>query len=213
MRFFLLFCHLVATHLTASTGSLTGTVPLPADPKKDIPVEKYTGKISGRVAPLPKPVAAVWLESSRLTAIPQPATISLNQSNYQFEKSLLVVATGTTVLFPNKDPDYHNIYSLSRAKRFDLGRYKKSENPAPSVLFDKPGFISLHCEIHDHMRASVVVVDSPHFTVTDSSGRFTLPKLAPGSYTLRAQLDRKTSWSIPVVVQAGKSLTVSFPKK
>jgi hypothetical protein len=137
----------------------------------------------------------------------------LSQANYQFGVSLVVVPLGTKVAFPNKDPDYHNIYSLSSAKRFDLGRYKKSEDPAPLVHFDKVGFVALHCEIHDHMQANVVVVDSPYFTATDASGNFTLKNIPTGSYTLHAQLDRQIAWKMPVKVQARQATAIAFPAK
>jgi Carboxypeptidase regulatory-like domain len=123
-----------------------------------------------------------------------------------------VVPRCTTVEFPNNDNDYHNIYSLSRAKRFDVGRYKKSEAPPPVVTFDVAGFVRLKCEIHDHMKAAVLVVNSPWFTVTDPAGEFTLSGLPPGNYTLRAQFDEKTQWSATVTITAGKSATVNFTK-
>ncbi|WP_411846613.1 carboxypeptidase regulatory-like domain-containing protein [Roseibacillus persicicus] len=198
--------------LLANTGSIQGQVPLPETDEAAIPVEKYRGKISGQVATAPPLVAAVWLEAPHLSAPANPPVITLPQTNYQFVRSLIVIPTGTTVLFPNNDSDYHNIYSLSRPKRFDLGRYKKSENPAPTVLFDKAGFLDLHCEIHDHMRARIRVVDSPYFGTTDAKGQFTLTNISPGTYTLHAQLDRKTTWKQTIVVQKKATTRITFPK-
>lgn len=139
--------------------------------------------------------------------------MALHQTNYQFAKSLIIISTGTTVFFPNNDPHYHNIYSLSRPKRFDLGRYKASENPASGVLFDKPSFIALRCEIHDHMNANIIVVDSPYFLTTDAKGNFTLKDIPPGRYTLHAQVDRKTAWKVPVQVRAGQMAHIEFPAR
>jgi len=176
-------------------------------------MEKYRGKISGKVAPRPSTIAAVWLTSPTLSAPAKPKPVILAQKNYQFSKSLIVIPKGTTVTFPNNDPDYHNIYSLSKTKRFDLGRYKAMENPAPKVLFDKLGFVALRCEIHDHMNANVIVVDSPYAITTDASGKFILKNVPPGDYTIHAQIDRKTSWKVPVQVRAKKTSKILFPAK
>lgn len=197
----------------ADTGMIHGRVPLPDPTTARLAVEKYRGKISGNVAPAPAVLAGVWLEGPGLKAPVNPPPLTLSQANYQFGVSLVIVPLGTKIAFPNNDPDYHNIYSLSSAKRFDLGRYKKSENPAPVVHFDKAGFVALHCEIHDHMKANVVVVDSPYFTATDASGNFTLKNIPAGSYTLCAQLNRQTVWKMPVKVQTKQTTAIAFPAK
>lgn len=202
---------LLALHAEAApTGTVTGTVPLPARPRGRIAVEKYTGTISGKVSPPPPPRAGVWIEGKGTTAPASPPKIALNQQGYQFAQSLLVVPRGGTVEFPNDDPDFHNVFSLSRTKRFDAGRYKNSESPAPTATFDKPGLVRLQCEIHDHMKAVILVVDSRYFTTTDAAGKFTLTGLPPGSYTLHAQFDEKAKWSIPITVSAGKTVTADF---
>jgi plastocyanin len=211
MRFFPLAI-LAALAIPGLAGTVTGVIPLPPRPPGRIAVEKYTGTISGKVAAPPPPCAGVWLEGPGLTAGAAPARVVLPQQGYQFTRSLLVVPRGTAVEFPNNDNDYHNVFSLSRPKKFDAGRYKKSEAPAPVETFDKAGFVRVQCEIHDHMKAAVLVVDSPWYTVTDAAGKFTLTGVTPGSYTLRAQLDEKTQWSAPVTVTAGAPATVDFAK-
>ncbi len=195
-------------------GTVTGTVIFPkTKSSKRIAVEKYTGKISGKVAKPPAPVAGVWLSKKGLTAPAKPTAQSLDQKNYQFGKSLIVVAKGTSVSFPNKDQDYHNIYSLSKTKRFDLGRYRKNEKPAPSVVFDKPGLVELRCEIHEHMQARLLVVDSPYFAPTDEKGHFKITGIPAGTYTLNAQLDRKKKWSTTVTITAKGTTTVTLPSR
>jgi len=195
-----------------AAGAVTGTLPLPARPPGRIAVEKYTGTISGKVGAPPPPRAGVWIEGAGIATSASPPRVVLSQKDYQFAQSLLIVPRGTTVEFPNNDNDYHNIFSLSRAKRFDVGRYKKSEAPAPVVTFDTAGFVRLQCEIHDHMKAAVLVVNSPWFTTTDAAGRFTLSGLPPGNYTLHAQFDEKTQWAMPVTITSGNTATVDFPK-
>ena len=213
MRLFFLFYALGIVNLFAEgSGTITGTVPLSESKKLDVPVGKYRGKISGKVDPSPAVVAAVWLESDRISAPKKPPEVTIAQQNYQFSQYLVIIPKGGKIFFPNKDPDYHNIYSLSKTKRFDLGRYKSSETPFPSVVFDKVGFVRLNCEIHDHMKANVVVVDSPYYGTTNQLGRFSLKNIPAGDYILHAQMDRKTKWQMPIKVLAGKTLKINFPK-
>lgn len=206
--FWLLLCGALAA--APRSGNVTGTVPLPARKPGKIAVEKYTGTISGKVATPPAPQAGVWLEGPNTRAEPSPATTSLPQEGYQFSQSLLIVPVGAKVEFPNLDNDYHNIVSLSPAKSFDIGRYKKDERPVPFRIFDKPGFVGLRCDIHDHMNATILVVDSRWRALTDSAGRFSIKGITPGNYTLHAQLDKHTRWSTPIVVSAGNTTIASF---
>jgi plastocyanin len=194
----------------AQTGAITGVVPLPKRPAGRIAVEKYTGSISGKVAPPPALKAGVWLEGPGTQPVAAPAQAVLAQQGYQFAESLTIVPVGARVEFPNRDNEYHNIQSFSRVKRFDLGRYKKDETPVPVETFDKPGFVRLGCEIHDHMSAAILVVDSRWWALTDAKGSFRLTGITPGTYTLHAQVDEKTRWSVPITVQAGKTATAGF---
>ena len=119
---------------------------------------------------------------------------------------------GTRVEFPNFDDTYHNIFSFSPAKRFDLGRYRSDEKPVPSVVFDEAGPVTLRCDIHEHMRALILVLPTPHFVITDADGRYRLGGLPPGHYTVRAWLDSKTSTPAqPVELKDGATVQVNFP--
>jgi plastocyanin len=199
--------------LGQSTGSITGVVQLPQRPAGRIAVEKYTGTISGKVAKAPAVRAGVWLEGPGTQAGEGRAKIVMEQRGYQFGESLMIVAPGTTIEFPNRDQDYHNIFSVSRPNAFDIGRYKKDATPVPTVVFEKPGVVRLQCEIHDHMNAIILVVDSQWRTLTDNAGRFNLTGVTPGSYTLHARTDGTTHWSAPVKVEAGKTTTAQFPQR
>ena len=202
-------------HLSnAQSGTVSGQLALPANSASSrVAVEKYKGKVSGQVDKAPLAVAGVWLERRGLGAPSNPPSITLAQKGYQFTNSLIVVPKGTTVFFPNQDNDHHNVYSLSRGNRFDLGRYKKGETPIPSRQFDREGLVRLRCEIHEHMNAHILVVNSPFFTVTDASGRFTLKNVPAGNYVLRATLNSKVSYETPISVTAGRTLKLPALQK
>ena len=209
---FLLIAVFPATAM-AQGGTVRGKVPFMSDGDARIAIEKYTGKISGQVAPPPPTVAGVWLESRRVKAPVKVPDITVRQTNYQFSQSLLTVPVGTRIFFPNDDVDHHNVFSLSRTRRFDLGRYRKGDPQIPSVDFPKPGLVNLRCEIHEHMRATVLVVDTPYYTTTDQQGNFTLKNVASGDYVLHAQIDKRTRWFQPVTVKAGLVLKVDSLRK
>ncbi|MES1204357.1 MAG: hypothetical protein ABUS79_00335 [Pseudomonadota bacterium] len=108
----------------------------------------------------------------------------VEQRDRQFAPHLLAVPVGSTVSFPNFDPIFHNVFSLSPVKAFDLGIYKNGETR--EVTFGKEGFIRVGCNLHANMAAYVVVVKAPHYVVTDQAGRFKFRSLAPGKYKLKA---------------------------
>jgi plastocyanin len=163
----------------------------------------------GVIAPRP-PVAVVFLEGSFAAPASQPVQ-SILQTNLTFVPALLPVQVGTKVEFPNLDDAFHNIFSFSPAKRFDLGRYRPDEKPVPSQVFDKPGLVTLRCDIHEHMRGLILVLETPHFVISDTEGRFQLTNLPPGSYTLNAWLSSKTTLEVPVELKSNATIRVDFP--
>jgi plastocyanin len=112
----------------------------------------------------------------------------LVQRNKAFEPHLLVVQAGTSVQFPNKDPFFHNVFSLFNGKRFDLGLYEAGSSKA--VRFDRVGVSFLFCNIHEEMSAVVVAVDSPYFAISDHTGRVAIPNVPDGRYESHAWYER-----------------------
>ena len=108
----------------------------------------------------------------------------MDQKNETFIPHVLAVVAGTTVDFPNSDRTYHNVFSLSAPKTFDLGRYAAGRSK--SVRFDKPGIVRVFCEIHSHMSAYILVFSHRFFAVTDDDGRYRIPNVPAGSYTVKA---------------------------
>ena len=187
-----------------------GRVELPKSRTAPVVAKRYEIVSKGGVMSPNPPVAIVWLEGS-FPKPAAPATKQMNQKDLAFVPGLLAVQTGTKIEFPNLDDTYHNIFSYSPAKRFDLGRFRPEERPIPSQVFDAPGLVTLRCDIHEHMRALVLVLDTPHFVTTDTEGRFRLSGLPAGHYTLKAWLDSRRTLEKPIEIKGGSAQRVDFP--
>ncbi|MBZ5528102.1 MAG: hypothetical protein LAN71_09410 [Acidobacteriia bacterium] len=138
----------------------------------------------------------VWLTPLEPSAEVPPGAprtgqaLRLTQQNKSFEPHLLVVQTGAEVQFPNKDPFFHNVFSLFNGKRFDLGLYEAGTSH--TVHFDRAGVSFLFCNIHPEMSAIVVAVPTPYFAVSERSGRVTLRDVVAGSYRLHVWYERSS---------------------
>ena len=130
----------------------------------------------------------------------EPGRAILDQRNETFVPHVLAVMVGTVVDFPNSDRTYHNVFSLSRARRFDLGRYAAGRSK--SVRMDRPGVVRVFCDIHSHMNAFVLVFNHPFFDVTEPDGRFEVAGVPPGTYTLVGWYEGESRVTRPVVVPA-----------
>jgi plastocyanin len=131
----------------------------------------------------------------------QPARAAMDQRNETFVPHVLAVTVGTIVDFPNSDRTFHNVFSLSKARRFDLGRYAAGKSK--SVRFDRPGLVRVFCDIHSHMNAYVLVLTHRYFSVTDPDGRFRIPNVPAGSYTVVGWYEGEERTSRPVTVPPG----------
>jgi plastocyanin len=190
-------------------ATIEGRVELPKSHSAPVVAKRYEIVTHGGVLSTQPPLAVVYLEGP----FPKPAsppTRQIVQQDLAFVPPLLPVQVGTRVEFPNLDDTYHSIFSYSPTKRFDLGRYRPEERPIPSVVFDKPGLVTLRCDIHEHMRGLILVLNSPHFVITDADGRFRLKGLPAGHYTLNAWIDSKTTRERPVELKKGETLQVDF---
>ncbi len=172
--------------------------------------QRYEMNLDASVIAPDPPTAVVYLEGRFPAQASAPPRARMAQKNIAFETALLPVQVGTTVEFPNEDDTYHNIFSYSKPKRFDLGRYRKDEKP-PTVFFDKAGPVALHCDIHEFMQAVILVLDTPYFVKTDLKGNYSLGKLPAGHYTLKAWVDSKTTYSRQVDLRPGATIHADFP--
>jgi plastocyanin len=121
----------------------------------------------------------VYLESDKAPAAAK-LTATLNQTGQKFEPEILVVPVGSTVSFPNSDPIFHNVFSLSKTRQFDLGNYPSGQTR--TVAFDKPGAVQVFCHLHPDMNATILVVPNAWYTRPDERGTFAFPSLPSGTY-------------------------------
>lgn len=191
-------------------AAVEGHVELPKSRSAPVQAKRYDIVTKAGVLSTQPPLAVVYLDGN----FPRSASFPMKevaQKNLTFVPALLPIQVGTRVAFPNLDDTYHNIFSYSPAKRFDLGRYRPEERPVPSVVFDKPGLVTLRCDIHEHMRGLILVLNTPYFAMTDTAGRFRLDNLPSGRYTLKAWIDSRTTREKPVDLKNGQTLHADLP--
>ena len=158
-----------------------------------------SGQVSDAVISIERIPAAVD------SAIAPPAAPPrLAQRNQSFVPHVLPVAAGATVEFPNLDPIFHNVFSVSPGKRFDLGKYPRGHSRR--VRFDRPGLIQVYCDIHSNMAAFIVVLPNRAFAQPDGSGRFALPDLPAGEYVVNIWHPDYPALKRPVRVPASGDL-------
>jgi plastocyanin len=189
---------------------IQGHVELPKGKSTPVMAKRYEIVSKGGVLSTNPPVAVVYLEGSFAKPVTLPVQ-QIIQKDYIFRPSLLAVQTGSKVEFPNQDDAYHNVFSFSPAKRFDLGRYRPEDKPVPSQNFDKAGIITLRCDIHEHMRGIIIVLDTPHFVISGTDGKYKLSGLPSGSYKLKAWIDSRTTLEKPVTLTSGSTTAIDFP--
>jgi plastocyanin len=123
------------------------------------------------------------------TGAPQAKkTFTIVQKDKRFDPHVLAVPAGSLVAFPNFDPFFHNVFSMFDGRRFDLGLYEAGASR--TAAFPKAGVCFIFCNIHPEMTAIIVVVDTPHYTITDASGKFAFSGVAPGQYRLAVWHER-----------------------
>jgi plastocyanin len=191
-------------------AAVEGRVELPKSRAAPVQAKRYEIVTKAGVLSTQPPLAVIYLEGN----FPRPASLptkEVEQKDLTFVPALLPIEVGTKVQFPNLDDQYHNIFSYSPAKRFDLGRYRPEERPIPSVTFDQPGLVTLRCDIHEHMRGLILVLSTPYFVMSDTAGRFRLDNLPAGRYALKAWIDSRTTREKPIELKNGQTLHVDLP--
>jgi plastocyanin len=157
--------------------------------------------------PLPEPDRSeienvvVYFEDAPALPAGDRAPVVMEQRDGAFEPHVLAIPVGTTVEFPNADTIYHNVFSLSKAATFDLGRYPRGVSR--SVTFERPGVVKVFCHIHADMSAVVLVLPNRHYAHPDASGRFRIDGVPPGTYTVVGWHERARRVTATVRIESG----------
>ena len=176
----------------SEAGTITGTVRVPSV-SQGVSANPYPGRASALPGRHEVPHglvtdAVVYVDklSARAESLVtgDPSGRVLAQKNQAFSERVLSCVVGTTVDFPNEDPIFHNVFSVSPTRRFDLGKYPRGKSK--QVTFKKPGLVQVFCDIHPSMACFILVLPNRAFTRPEDDGTFALPKLPAGTYTVKA---------------------------
>lgn len=169
------------------------------------------GSVSGSVSHKISERSAVYLEGEPLKGkkyLPPTNRPVMDQKDLAFHPQVLPVVIGTTVEFPNRDNLFHNVFSYSQPKDFDLGRYPTGESRF--VRFDRAGVVRVYCDIHSHMNAIILVLDHPYFSTVNDDGEYAISNIPPGTYTLNLWYGREVVAKREIAVKNGDKLTINL---
>jgi plastocyanin len=199
-----------STGHATTTGRVTGKVTLTTANSSRSRATAYDSRAVGpRAKALPESRNVVIFFDdipSRVDVAAMKASVT--QKDEQFVPHVVAVTKGSSVSFPNADPFFHNVFSLSRGANFDLGRFPPGESRAK--VFTQAGIVKVFCHIHSQMSAVVRVFDHSWFTVPDDQGMFAIDGVPQGEYTLVAWHERIGEQRDRVTIRAGRSSEVSF---
>jgi plastocyanin len=198
-----------------TSGSITGHVKLSRVRGTPLPSNAYSPRAVAGPAPASSPEiknVVVYLTGVSFQGVLPTSRREIVQEGETFVPRVLAITRGSAVSFPNADPIFHNVFSLSSAATFNLGRYPRGQSRARE--FTKPGLVKVFCQIHSHMSASILVLSHPYFAVpAGADGAFTLSNVPPGRHTIVGWHERVGERATTIDVQAGKisSIDISLP--
>jgi plastocyanin len=197
-----------------ATGTIRGTVTLPAGGSTG---RRPSVSRAGRVSAADRQQDAVDRQTSVVYLDNMPRGMAgetverrarLDQRGERFVPHIVAIGVGGTVDFPNSDPTFHNVFSLSDTRSFDLGRYATGKSK--TVKFEKPGVVRVFCDIHAHMSAFIFVFAHPYFDVTDGEGRFRIDGVPPGTHQIVLWNETIDPETRQVTVPDGGEVEVNF---
>ena len=199
-----------ADRTQTGTGRVSGTVTLTTANSSRSPATAYDRRaVAPRAKALPEARNVVIFFAGIAAAVEVAAMqVSIGQKDEQFAPHVVAVTTGSAVAFPNHDPFFHNVFSLSRGATFDLGRFPPGASRAR--VFTQPGIVKVFCHIHSQMSAVVRVFEHPWFTTPDDQGRFAIDGVPQGEHTLVAWHERIGEQRDRVTIRPGQNTEVTF---
>jgi plastocyanin len=194
----------------AATGRLEGQVKLVMPPASAVPSGVYPSRRVSRPPPKASEISnvVVFLKDVPHHGDLAPTHRTIVQKDEAFDPRVVAITRGSTIDFPNADPFFHNVFSLSRGTTFDLGRYPKGDKR--SKTFMTAGLVKVYCHIHSHMTASIMVFDHPYFRIPSTDGTFAIDDVPAGTYQVSAWHERIGESVTPVKIDAGRSARVEF---
>ena len=194
----------------SGTGRIEGQVRLVLPPASAVPSGVYPSRRVSRPQPKTSEIGnvIVFLKDPPRRGEPAPMRATITQKDEAFVPRVVAVTKGSTIDFPNVDPFFHNVFSLSRGATFDLGRYPQGESK--NRRFPNPGLVKVYCHIHSHMTAAIMVFDHAFFRIPSADGTFTIDDVPAGSYQVSAWHERIGESTSPIKVDAGRTARVEF---
>jgi plastocyanin len=192
-------------------GRIEGQVRLLLPPASAVPSGVYPSRRVSRPQPKVSEIANVIVflkDPPTRRADPAPMHATITQKDEAFVPRVVAITKGSTIDFPNTDPFFHNVFSLSKAATFDLGRYPKGESQ--DHRFPNAGLVKVYCHIHSHMTAAIMVFDHPFFRIPAADGTFILDDVPAGNYQISAWHERIGESANTVKVEPGRTARVDF---
>jgi plastocyanin len=193
-----------------TTGRIDGRVRLVLPPAGAVPSGVYPTRRVSKPQPKASEISnvIVFLKDAPHRGELAPMNVTIAQRDEAFVPRVVAVTRGSTVEFPNADPFFHNVFSLSKGANFDLGRYPRGESK--SRQFTNAGLVKIYCHIHSHMTASIMVFDHPYFRIPSADGTFALDDVPAGNWQISAWHERIGESINPVRVEPGRTARVEF---
>ncbi len=211
-KIFLVLFSIFLMNSSVYAGEIIGLIQIKLkapDPQAPIsPFAHNRGGAEPRVVPAESRQSVIYLSASPLLpeGVPPLEPPVMDQRNLTLIPHILPILVGSTVLFPNSDALYHNLFSLSPARKFDLGRYPKGASK--STTFMIPGEVHIFCDIHPSMSAVILVLPNKFFSMADSNGEFRLVDVPAGTWTINAWHEQLSEVSQTVNVPQSGSVSV-----
>ena len=201
---------LAFTQVPPATGRVVGKVTLTMAASGKSAARAYdTRSVAPRAKPLPESRnVIIFFDGVKAPDDLALTKVSIAQRDEQFVPHVVAITTGSSVSFPNDDPFFHNVFSLSRGASFNLGRYPSGVTRARN--FRRSGLVKVFCELHSHMSAVIRVFDHPWFTIPDDHGSFAIDGVPAGEHTLVAWHERIGERRDRVTIRPGQATEVTF---